>query len=41
MKDIVAKIMAELISILALAKKHINRGRLSKCVLSVIITDYL
>ena len=30
MTDIVAKIMVELISILALAKKHINRGRLSK-----------
>jgi hypothetical protein len=30
MKDIVAKIMAELILILALSKKHINRGRLSK-----------
>ena len=41
MKDIVAKIMVELISILALAKKHIDRGRLSKRVLSVIISDYL
>ena len=30
MKDIVAKIMVELISILALAKKHIIRGRVSK-----------
>ena len=41
MKDIVAKIMVELISILALAKKHINRGRLSKRVLVTIIGDYL
>jgi hypothetical protein len=30
MMDIVANIMVELISILALAKKQINRGRLSK-----------
>jgi hypothetical protein len=30
MKDIVAKLMVELISILALAKKQISRGRLSK-----------
>jgi hypothetical protein len=30
MKDIVAKIMVELISILALARKQISRGRLSK-----------
>ena len=30
MTDIVGKIMVELISILALAKKHINRGRLSE-----------
>jgi hypothetical protein len=30
MKDIVAKIMVELISILALSKKYINRGRLSE-----------
>jgi hypothetical protein len=30
MTDIVAKIMVELISILGLAKKQINRGRLSK-----------
>ncbi|KAF8260396.1 hypothetical protein EI94DRAFT_1748681 [Lactarius quietus] len=30
MKDIVAKIMVELISILALAKKHIGRGRLKQ-----------
>lgn len=30
MMEIVAKIMVELISILALSKKHINRGRLSK-----------
>ena len=40
MKDIVANIMVELISILSLAKKHINRGRLSKRVLAVIISDY-
>ena len=30
MTDIVAKIMVELISILAVAKKQIGRGRLSK-----------
>jgi hypothetical protein len=30
MMDIVAKIMVELISILAVAKKQIGRGRLSK-----------
>src|SRR6266702_4728870 len=36
MTDIVAKIMVELISILALAKKQINRGRLSKQGLSII-----
>src|SRR6266702_4036146 len=36
MTDIVAKIMVELISILALAKKQINRGRLSKQRLSII-----
>jgi hypothetical protein len=41
MKDIVAKIMVELISILALAKKHINRGRLSKRVFAIIRSDYL
>ena len=36
MADIVAKIMVELISILALAKKQIGRGRLSKQGLSII-----
>ena len=33
MTDIVAKIMVELISILAVAKKQIGRGRLSKYLL--------
>ena len=41
MKDIVAKIMVELISILALAKKQIGRGRLSKQSLIIIIGDDL
>ena len=41
MLDIVAKIMAELIAILALTKKHINRGRISKRILAIIISDYL
>ena len=41
MMDIVVKIMVELISILALAKKNINRGRLSKWVFAMIIGDYL
>jgi hypothetical protein len=36
MTDIVAKIMVELIAILALAKKYIHRGRLSERVLMVI-----
>ena len=38
MKDIVARIMVELISILALSKKHINRGRLSKRVIIFVVT---
>ena len=41
MKDIVAKIMVELISILAQAKKQISRGRLSKQPLTKIAGDYL
>src|SRR6266571_1823462 len=41
MTDIVAKIMVELISILALAKKQINRGRLSKQGFSMMIGEYL
>ena len=41
MKDIVAKIMIELISILALVKKQIGRGRLSKLALTMMIGDYL
>ena len=41
MKDIVTKIMVELISILALAKKQISRGRLSKQGLTIIIADFL
>ena len=41
MKDIVAKIMVELISILALAKKQISRGRFSRHDLAIIIGDYL
>jgi hypothetical protein len=41
MTDIVAKIMAELILIPALAKKQINRGRLSEQALAIIIGDYL
>jgi hypothetical protein len=31
MTDIVVKIMAELLSVLALATKQIKQGRLSKC----------
>ena len=41
MKDIVAKIMIELISILALVKKQIGRGRLSRLALTMMIGDYL
>jgi len=41
MTDIIAKIMVELISILALAKKQISRGRLSKQCLTIIVCDYL
>jgi hypothetical protein len=43
MTEIVAKIMVELISILAVAKKQIGRGRINKqCLASaVIISDYL
>ena len=41
MTDIVAKIMVELISILAVGKKQIGRGRLSKRFRAVIIGDYL
>ena len=37
MMDIVAKIMVELISILAVSKKQIGRGRLSKQGLSIIV----
>ena len=37
MTDIITKIMVELISILALAKKQIHRGRLSKRVPAMII----
>ncbi|KAI9434300.1 hypothetical protein H4582DRAFT_792996 [Lactarius indigo] len=41
MTDIVAKIMVELISILALARKQIHRGRLSKPILSITIGNSL
>ena len=41
MTDIVAKIMVELISILAVSKKQIGRGRLSEQRLVVIVDDYL
>ena len=41
MTEIVAKIMVELISILAVSKKQIGRGRLSKQCLAVIVGDYL
>ena len=37
MTDVITRIMVELISILGLAKKQINRGRLSKRVLAMII----
>jgi hypothetical protein len=33
MTDIIVKIMAELLSVLALATKQINQGRFSKCAL--------
>ena len=39
MTDIVAKIMVELISILAVGKKQIGRGRLSEQFLAVIVGD--
>ena len=38
--DIVAKIMVELISILAVAKNQIGRGRLSNYRIPIIIGDY-
>jgi hypothetical protein len=41
MKDIVAKIMVELISILALSKKYINRGRLSERIIFFKMTTTL
>ncbi|KAH9030829.1 hypothetical protein EDB84DRAFT_189073 [Lactarius hengduanensis] len=42
MTDIIAKIMVELISILALARKQISQGRFSKRALSItIVGDYL
>jgi hypothetical protein len=41
MTDIVAKIMVELISILAVAKKQIGRGRLSKHRLAIIVAKKL
>ena len=41
MTEIVAKIMVELISILAVAKQQIGRGRLSKQCLAVVVGDYL
>ena len=41
MTEIVAKIMVELISILAVSKKQIGRGRLSEQCLAVIVGDYL
>ena len=41
MTEVVAKIMVELISILAVAKKQIGQGRLSKQCLAVIVGDYL
>jgi hypothetical protein len=34
MTDIIVKIMAELLSVLALATKQINQGRFSKCALT-------
>jgi hypothetical protein len=34
MTDVIVKIMAELLSVLALATKQINQGRFSKCALS-------
>ena len=39
MTDIVAKILVELISILAVAKKHVGRGRLSKQCHLIIVGD--
>ena len=41
MTDIVAKILVELISILAVAKKHVGRGRLSKQRHFIIVGDPL
>ena len=41
MKDIVAEIMVESISIFSLAKKQISRGRFSKQPLTTITDDYL
>jgi hypothetical protein len=36
MTDIIVKIMAELLSVLALATKQVNQGRFSKCALTNI-----
>ena len=41
MTEVMAKIMVELILILAVAKKQIGRGRLSKQCLTAIVRDYL
>jgi hypothetical protein len=41
MTEIVAKIMVELISILAVSKKQIGRGRLSKQCLYIVVGNYL
>ena len=41
MTDVVAKIMVELISILAVAKKQISRRRLSKRRRLIILGDHL
>jgi hypothetical protein len=37
MTDIIVKIMAELLSVLALATKQINQGRFSKCPLTYLL----
>jgi len=38
MVDMIVKIMAELLSVLALATKQIAQGRLSKCDMNILCT---
>ena len=38
MMDIIVKVMAELLSVLALATKQIDQGRISKCVITYTLS---